>query len=271
MSPIITWTFSPILFSIGPVTVRWYGVLFVGAFLLGQFILGRIFASEGIPRQRAESLLFSALVGAVVGARLAHCLFYEPSYYLHNPLAILRVWEGGLASHGGVVGVLLGIWIASRRFEPRLAFAWILDRAAIPAALGAALIRVANFLNSEIVGVPTSGDWGVIFTSVDQLPRHPVQAYEAIAYAITGFILWSMYRRLGKNTPRGLLFGWLLVLVFTARFFLEAWKVPQAAYEAGQLISVGQYLSLPFVAFGVAAIWWSGHSGLRTPFLRENT
>jgi len=268
MSPIITWTFSPILFSIGPVTIRWYGVLFVGAFLLGQFILGRIFSSEGVAQQRAESLLVSALVGGVVGARLAHCLFYEPSYYLHNPLAILRVWEGGLASHGGVVGVLVGIWLASRRFQPRLSFAWILDRAAIPAALGAALIRVANFLNSEIVGVPTSGGWGVIFTAVDQLPRHPVQAYEAIAYTITGLILWSMYRHRGRNIPRGFLFGWLLVLVFSARFFLEAWKVPQAAYEAGQLISVGQYLSLPFVACGVAAIWWSRRAVVPGPFVR---
>jgi phosphatidylglycerol:prolipoprotein diacylglycerol transferase len=254
---IITWTFSPVLFMIGPVTIRWYGVLFVGAFLLGQTILGRMFVSEGVAKERTETLLIYALLGAIIGARLAHCLIYDPGYYLSNPLAIFRIWEGGLASHGGVAGVALGLWIASRRFQPRLPFVWILDRAAIPSALGAALIRVANFLNSEIVGVPTSGNWGVVFTAVDQLPRHPVQAYEAIAYATTGLILWSMYRRLGRNTPQGLLIGWLLVLVFTARLFLETWKVPQAAYEAGQLFSVGQYLSLPFIALGVAAIWWS--------------
>jgi phosphatidylglycerol:prolipoprotein diacylglycerol transferase len=257
MSTILTWTFSPILFSIGPVTIRWYGVLFVSAFLLGQSLLSRMFASEGVAKERAQELLVHALLGAIVGARLAHCLFYDPAYYLAHPLAILRIWEGGLASHGGVVGTFLGVWLASRKFRPRLPLIWILDRVAIPSALGAALIRVANFLNSEIVGVPTSGNWGVVFTAVDQLPRHPVQAYEAIAYAITGLILWSMYRRLGRNTPQGLLIGWLLVLVFAARFFLETWKVPQAAYETGQMLSVGQYLSLPFIATGVAAIWWS--------------
>jgi phosphatidylglycerol---prolipoprotein diacylglyceryl transferase len=254
---IFVWTFSPVLVSVGPITIRWYGVLFVAAFLLGQAFLSRAFASEGIAKDRAEALLLYALIGAVVGARLAHCLLYDPSYYIHNPLAILRVWEGGLASHGGVIGVLIGLWVASRKFDPRVPFLWLLDRAAIPAAFGASLIRVANFLNSEIVGIPTSGTWGVVFTSVDQLPRHPVQAYEAISYAISGIILWLMYRRLGKGVPHGLLVGWLLVLVFSMRIILEIWKVPQAAYEAGQALSVGQYLSLPFIAVGVASIVYS--------------
>ncbi len=254
---IIVWTFSPVLIAVGPITIRWYGLLFVGAFLFGQAFLSRVFASEGVGKDRADALLLHALFGAVVGARLVHCLFYDPAYYLHNPLAVLRVWEGGLASHGGVIGVLIGLWVATRKSKPRLPFLWLLDRAAIPAAFGGSLIRVANFLNSEIVGIPTSGTWGVVFTAVDPLPRHPVQAYEAIAYAAIGTILWLVYRRMGKGVPQGLLTGWLLVLVFSMRAVIEIWKVPQAAYEVGQALSVGQYLSLPFIALGVASIVYS--------------
>ena len=248
---LIHWAFDPILFSVGPLTIRWYGLLFVGAFLIGQWMLGRIFAAEGVPRENAERLMIHALLGAVVGARLVHCLFYEPDYYLSHPLAILRIWEGGLASHGGALGMLLALWFAARTAQPKLPFLWLIDRVSMPAALGAVFVRVANFLNSEIVGIPTSGRWGVVFESIDGLPRHPAQLYEAIAYALIFVVLLAIYRRSGKRTPEGLLFGVLMALVFTARIFVEFFKMPQAAYEAGQLFSVGQYLSLPFVMLGV--------------------
>lgn len=251
---LIHWSFDPILFSLGPLTVRWYGLLFVGAFLIGQWMLGRMFVAEGVPRESAERLMIRALLGAIVGARLVHCLFYEPQYYLSHPLAILRIWEGGLASHGGTLGMLLALWFAARSSQPRLPFLWLIDRASLPAALGAMFIRIANFLNSEIVGVPTSGRWGVVFDAVDAQPRHPAQLYEAFAYGLIFLVLLAVYRRTGKRTPHGLLFGLLMVLVFSARIVVEFFKTPQAAYEDGQLFSVGQYLSLPFVALGAAMI-----------------
>ena len=251
---LIHWTFDPVLFSVGPLTVRWYGLLFVGAFLVGQWMLGRIFAAEGVRRESSERLMIHALLGAIIGARLVHCLFYEPGYYLSHPLAILRIWEGGLASHGGTLGMLLALWFSARTARPKLPFLWLIDRASLPAALGAVFVRTANFLNSEIVGIPTSGRWGVVFESVDALPRHPVQLYEAVAYALIFLVLLIVYRRTGKRTPKGLLFGVLMVLVFAARIVVEFFKTPQAAYETGQLFSVGQYLSMPFVVLGVVMI-----------------
>jgi phosphatidylglycerol---prolipoprotein diacylglyceryl transferase len=251
---LIHWSFDPVLFSAGALAVRWYGLLFVGAFLVGQWMLGRIFAAEGIPRENAERLMIHALLGAIIGARLVHCLFYEPGYYLSHPLAILRIWEGGLASHGGTLGMLLALWFAARSAQPRLPFLWLIDRASLPAALGAMFVRIANFLNSEIVGIPTSGEWGVVFESVDALPRHPAQLYEAFAYGLIFLVLLAVYRRMGKRTPKGLLFGLLMVLVFSARIVVEFFKTPQAAYEAGQLFSVGQYLSVPFVVLGAVMV-----------------
>lgn len=249
---LIHWQFDPIALQIGPVPLRWYGLLFVGGFFIGQRILARIFRREDVPEQHADALLMYALIGAVVGARIVHCLFYEPDYYLSNPLAILRIWEGGLASHGGVIGVVVGMWMASRRLK--LPFAWLLDRMAIPSALVAVFIRVANFLNSEIVGNPTGGQWGVVFEAVDALPRHPAQLYEAFGYLLTFFVLRAIYRRHGAETPRGLLLGWMLALVFGVRILVEFVKTPQAAYEAGQLISVGQWLSVPFLILGIVLI-----------------
>ncbi len=254
---LIHWSFDPVFFSVGPLTVHWYGLLFVGAFFVGQWLLGRIFAAEGVPREQAERLMIYTLLGAVIGARLVHCLFYEPEYYLSHPLAILRVWEGGLASHGGTLGMLVALWFAARSAQPQLPFLWLIDRVSIPAALGAVFVRTANFLNSEIIGIPTSGRWGVVFESVDALPRHPAQLYEAFAYALIFMALMAVYRRMGKRTPDGLLFGLLMVLVFSARIVVEFFKTPQAVYEAGQMFSVGQYLSLPFVALGIAMVFRS--------------
>lgn len=248
---ILRWNFDPILFALGPLTIRWYGLLFVGAFVTGQAVLARIFKHEGVPPEHAQRLLMFALLGTIIGARLVHCLFYDPQYYWANPGAILRIWEGGLASHGGALGMLLGLWLGSRTARPRLPFLWSVDRVAIPAALGAVFVRVANFLNSEIVGVPTSGGWGVVFEPVDALPRHPVQLYEAVGYLAISAVLLAVYRRLGKRTPQGLLFGWFMVLVFAARIAAEFFKVPQAAYEVGQVLTVGQWLSVPFVALGI--------------------
>ena len=251
---LVHWSFDPVFLTAGPLSIRWYGLLFAGAFLAGQAILARMFKAEGVPVKSTDRLFLYALAGSIIGARSVHCLFYEPQFYLADPLAILRIWEGGLASHGGAVGLLLGLWLGTRGENPALSFRWVADRAAVPAALGAVFVRVANFLNSEIVGIPTSGGWGVVFEAVDGLPRHPVQLYEAVAYLLIFVVLLRIYRAHRCNSPPGLLFGMFLLLVFSARFAIEFFKVPQAAYEAGQLVSVGQWLSLPFVFFGVAAV-----------------
>jgi len=248
------WQFDPVAFSLGPLSVRWYGLLFVGAFLCGQWLLSRLFKAERRDPAQAEGLLLYALVGTLIGARLVHCLFYDPAYYLSQPLAILKVWEGGLASHGGALGLLAGLWLGGRRLTPPPHPLWLLDRVAIPAALGGAFVRLANFLNSEIVGRPTSGDWGVVFTAVDALPRHPVQLYEAASCLLVFVILLAAWWRWREATPRGLLFGGFLLLVFSARIVAEAFKQPQAAYEAGWPFTVGQGLSLPFVLAGLVFV-----------------
>lgn len=254
---IINWNPDPILLSIGPVDMKWYGLLFALAFVAGLAIIKNIFKAENVPQEHADHLFVYALAGTIIGARLVHCLIYDPQQYLANPMAILRIWEGGLASHGGAIGFLLGLWLAAKKTQPKLPYLWLLDRVTIPAALGAVLIRLANFINSEIIGNPTSGSWGVIFEKVDAIPRHPAQLYEALAYLFIFFVLIAIYRHYGKNTPNGLLFGVFMTMVFASRISVEFVKTPQAVYEVGQLFSVGQYLSLPFILVGIAAVIWA--------------
>lgn len=256
---IIHWNFDPTAFSVGPVHIRWYGLIWAAAFLLGQQFLTWIYRREERRDGESDYLFVYALVGTIVGARLAHCLIYDPVFYLSHPVAILKIWEGGLASHGGAVGMLLALWLYTRRF-PVPSYLWLLDRIAIPAALGAALVRVANFLGSEIVGRPTSGTWGVVFDAVDQIPRHPVQLYEAAAYLSIFIALLAVYLRKSVRTPHGLISGMFLVGVFTARFILEFFKAPQAAYEANFAVTVGQWLSLPFVAVGLYLVFYAMRS-----------
>jgi len=189
-------------------------------------------------------------IGVALGARLGHCLFYDPVFYLGHPIEILKIWEGGLASHGAAIGVLLSLFVFTRR-ENRPSYFWLLDRIVIPVALAGMLIRIGNFFNSEIVGIPTNRSWAVVFESVDAVPRHAVQLYEAFAYGIIFVLLMLVYRRKGKACRQGMLLGMFLVSVFSARFFLEFLKTRQAAYEASLVLSVGQWLSIPFVVLGL--------------------
>jgi phosphatidylglycerol:prolipoprotein diacylglycerol transferase len=201
-----------------------------------------------------EHVVVYMFAGTIIGARLAHCLFYDPVYFWKHPLEIIAVWEGGLASHGGAVGILIAMYLYTRR-RPDQPFLWLLDRVVVSAALGGALIRIGNLFNSEILGTATQLPWAFVFQRVDAVPRHPVQLYEAVAYLLIFVVLLHLYRRLQERTPRGLLFGIFLVCTFTARFFLEFLKQPQAAYEQNFAISVGQWLSIPFVVWG-AYLWW---------------
>ena len=254
MSSILHWQFDPILFSIGGISLHWYGLLFATAFIIGYWMVKRMGEHEGQTHLDWDNLLFYIMGGTLTGARLVHCFLYEPERFLADPVAILKIWEGGLASHGGVLGLLLGLWLYSRRYRlPSLL--WLTDRIAIPAALGGMLVRCANFLNSEIVGNPTNGSWGVVFEAVDAVPRHPVQLYEATAYLVIFLVLLSVSRRYGRHTPHGLLTGIFFASVFLARFVLEYFKTAQAAYETGfSSVSVGQWLSVPFFVVGVGLV-----------------
>jgi len=243
------WNMDPVLLQLGPLAIHWYGVFFACGFLIGYQIMHWIFRREGYPTAQLDKLLTYLFFGTIIGARLAHVIFYEPEYYFSNPIEILKIWKGGLASHGGTVGVLLVIWIFVRQ-NPEFRLLWLLDRLTIPTALTACFIRLGNFANSEIVGNPTGGDWGVIFDKLDQLPRHPVQLYESACYASIFLLLFVLYRK-GKTHKEGMAFGLFMTLIFGSRFLLEFVKTPQAAYEAGFAITVGQWLSIPFILLGI--------------------
>ena len=193
------------------------------------------------------------VIGTVIGARLGHVLFYDPGYYLSNPLEIIMIWKGGLASHGGGLGIIIAIYLYSRK-HPDQPCLWLLDRLAIPTALGASFIRLGNFFNSEILGVQTNLPWAIVFERVDAIPRHPVQLYESITYAIIFIILLTIYKQLTDRLKDGILLGTMLILIFTMRFFLEFIKTDQASYAGGAAISVGQWLSIPMVLAGTILV-----------------
>lgn len=260
MTAYIYWNVRPEIFQFGPLTVRWYGLFFAILFAIGYVIARWQFRVEQKDESQLDSLLVYIVIGTIVGARLGHCLFYEPGYYLSHPLEILKVWEGGLASHGGALGVMIAVWLFSRR-RPGMPFLWLLDRIVVPTALGGSLIRLGNFFNSEILGGPTHLPWGTIFARVDLVPRHPAQLYESISYLLVFIGLMLVYRRLKAKTQRGLLLGLFFVSVFTFRFLIEFVKERQAAYEANLPLSVGQLLSIPFIVAGAALVWRAVRTG----------
>jgi len=249
----IEWSVTPEIFHLGPVSVRWYGLLFAMAFVAGYFIMTWIFKKEGRPQPDLEQLSVYMIFGTVIGARLGHCLFYNPTYYLSNPIEIFKVWEGGLASHGAAIGILIAVYLFSKK-KKNYSFLWIIDRVVIVVALAGTFIRLGNLFNSEIIGKPTDVSWAFIFTAVDDLPRHPTQLYESIAYLIIFLILLFMYYKGLEKDRGGFLFGLFLVLVFTFRFFVEFLKENQSAFERGMILDMGQLLSIPFVIAGIIFI-----------------
>lgn len=249
----INWNPDPELLSVGSFSIRWYGVLFATGFFIGYFIVKDFFKREALSMKLLDKLATYLVIATVVGARLGHCLFYEPSYYLSNPLDILKVWEGGLASHGGAIGIVIALWLYSRKYNVKVL--WILDRVAIPTALAAFFIRMGNLVNSEIFGVPTDLPWGFRFINaydptlaVD--PRHPTQIYEGLAYLLIFAFLMYQYYRKRANRNNGYFLSMFLILVFTARFFIEFLKEPQVGFESQMLLNMGQILSIPFVIAG---------------------
>ena len=270
----ITWNVDPVAFSLGPLQVRWYGICWAVGFLLGYILMSRVYKHEKMPEWSMDSLLLYMLVSTVIGARLGHCLFYEPEYYLSKPLEMIKIWEGGLASHGGAIGILIGLWLYVRRFnkstkkekteKQHITYLWILDRIVIPVCLVGALIRLGNVFNSEIYGTPTTLPWGFVFVrGMEQftgpdgqlLPCHPTGLYEAFFCLVAmALLLWMYYKRnLGDKRP-GLMFGTFLVIIFGSRIAIEFLKNVQVAFEKNMTFDMGQWLSVPFVIVGIVMI-----------------
>lgn len=249
----IHWSPSPEIFSVGPLQIRWYGLFFLIGFSIGYKIVQGFCLREKKSIQVLDNLLVYLVIGTAVGARLGHCLFYEPQYFLQHPLEILMVWKGGLASHGGTVGVFVALWLFSRKV-PEFSFMWLLDRISIPVGLVAGFIRLGNLMNSEILGKPTDVPWAFIFEKVDQVPRHPAQLYESFTYfALFAFTL-TFYKKSSTPPRPGLLFGISMIVIFLSRIFWEFFKENQEAFEAQMTLNMGQLLSIPFVILGFVLV-----------------
>ena len=249
----IDWSVSPEIVDFGFIHIRWYGLMFLVGFFAGFRLMKEVCIREGKPVEKLESLLIYLVAGTMIGARLGHCLFYDPLYFLTHPLEILKVYQGGLASHGGGLGVIFSLFLFSRR-NSEFRLWWLLDRISIFTVMTGALIRVGNLMNSEILGKPTDGTWGVIFTRVDGTPRHPAMIYESICYALIFAFTYSLYRRLRSRAPDGLLFGTVVILIMTCRFVIEFFKEVQEPFERGMPFNMGQLLSLPFIAVSLFLI-----------------
>lgn len=268
----IHWNFNPEILHIGNLALRWYSLLFVSGFIIGWFIFKDYFKREKISETLLDPLLYTLLICTIVGARLGHCLFYQPDYYLTSWkgfLEIFQPWKGGLASHGGAIALVLGmIWFA-RHYGRKYGFDfwWIMDRLVIAVCFAGAMIRFGNLCNSEIYGGPTELPWGIYFMQNiyqhfkmgadpvwTEYPCHPTQLYEAFSYIILGLgLLWAYRKRLEK-LYRGEIFGIFLICLFGVRFLIEFIKNDQVDFEAGMAINMGQILSIPFILAGVGVL-----------------
>ncbi|MFZ4464884.1 MAG: prolipoprotein diacylglyceryl transferase [Bacteroidales bacterium] len=262
----IVWNVSPEIFSfpdwlplLGGRGVRWYGMLFAASFVVGYFIMLKIFRREKIDEKILDELSTYMLIATVVGARLGHCLFYEPAYYLSHPIEILKVWEGGLASHGAGIAIVLALYFFSRKHNKHVL--WTLDRIVIVVALAGFFIRTGNLMNSEIFGHITSLPWGFKFVNyhdpaLNGDPRHPTQIYEGLFYLGSFFFLYHSYFKRNKGQQLGYIFGMFLILIFGIRFIIEFLKEPQVGFENSMALNMGQWLSIPFVLAGAYILYW---------------
>jgi phosphatidylglycerol---prolipoprotein diacylglyceryl transferase len=253
----IHWSVEPEIFPNTSIPIRWYGLFFVLAFYISYILLNRIFKKEGKDIQLLDKLTMYMLVSTIVGARLGHCLFYEPQHYFANPLEILYVWEGGLASHGAAIAIIIAIVLFARKHK-ETSFFWIMDRVVIMVAMAGFWIRMGNLVNSEIIGKPTSLAWGFIFEKLEPYgvfgPHHPAQLYEALSYlALFFFLLWFYYKKDGKARS-GQIFGIFLIVLFVARFLIEYVKEDQVGFESDMVLNMGQWLSIPFILIGIAIL-----------------
>lgn len=239
------------LSQIGPVAIRWYGLMFAISFLLGYYLGSKTFEHAGKPQQQPETLFIYLMIGTILGARLGHVFFYDFDYYIRNLHEIFYFWQGGLASHGAVAGVLTAIYAFTRKY-PDSGFLWTADRIAIPFAIGGSFVRIGNFFNSEILGSPTDVSWAVIFVREDMVPRHPAMLYESFLYLLIFIGLLLVYRYFRYRPPVGALTGIFMAGIFLARFVIEFAKERQPGFdETLTFLSMGQLLSLPLIAVGI--------------------
>jgi prolipoprotein diacylglyceryl transferase len=257
----INWDFDSEIINIFGFPLKYYGLLFASGLLLSMYILKVIYRRENLKDSAHEALFLYGIIGIFAGARLGHCLFYDFDYYSKNVLEIFLPIQktinggykfsgyAGLASHGGTVGLIVSLFLYSKKYE--IKYLKILDLIAIVAPLGAAFIRLANLMNSEMIGNPTTLPWAFIFSRIDSVPRHPAQLYEAIAYLLIFGIVFAIYKTKNITLGNGFLFGLAITLIFTMRILIEFVKINQVEFEEGMLLNMGQLLSLPFIAIGI--------------------
>ena len=282
MLSFINWNPDVVAFHLGFVSVRWYGLCWCLGLIAVYMLMHRLYKEQKLGEDKFDPMFFYCFVGILVGARLGHCLFYEPSYYLHHLTEMFlpikessrpELWttwlmwlptgnDGthwvmtgyeGLASHGGTLGLMLALVLYARRVG--LPLLHVLDNVGIVTPVCACAIRLGNLMNSEIIGRPTDVPWAFIFERVDQLPRHPGQLYEALCYACFFFVGWYVYRRRPSLVSTGFFFGLCLFMIFTSRIFIEYTKENQVDFENGMLFNMGQLLSVPFVLLGLWCMW----------------
>jgi prolipoprotein diacylglyceryl transferase len=257
----IDWNPSPEIFKIGFFAVRYYSLMFVIAFMLGLHLMKKIFINDRIPLEKLDSMFIYVVISTLLGARLGHFLFYDPAFLFEKPLEVLLPFKfspkfeftgfAGLASHGATIGIIIAMYIYSKKIlkEPLL---YILDRITIPVAAGAIFVRLGNLMNSEIIGKPTNSDFGFVFRKLgEDFPRHPAQLYEAIGYLVTFVVLWFVYWKTDKKQKLGYLLGLFFVMLWTVRFIVEFFKEEQVSGRDTWLLNTGQLLSIPFIIAGL--------------------
>ena len=264
MTGFITWTANPVLFQLGFFAVRWYSLMFLIGFTIGYYIIYKMFKHEGARQEWIDKLLIYVAIATIVGSRLGHVFFYQWDYYSQHPLDIIKIWEGGLASHGGTIGIIIAILLYSK-YVTKKSPIWTFDRLVVPVALVGALIRIGNLFNHEIYGHDTTLPWGFRFIEnlhgwmagadpIFTAPCHPTQIYEALAYLALFSLLMVMYWKYNCQERKGLIFGVFLTWLFSARFFIEFIKNVQVEFEEGMALNMGQWLSVPFIIAGVVLI-----------------
>ena len=260
----IVWNPDLEAFNLGPITVRWYGLMWIIGLALAYLVVKRLYKEQKIKDELIDPLFIYCFFGILIGARLGHCIFYQPGDFLTSWKGIIEMllpihfmadgsWKvvgyAGLASHGGTLGLMIALWLYVRKTN--LSIWTVLDNIAIATGITACFIRLGNLMNSEIIGKITDVPWAFIFEKVDAAPRHPGQLYEAIAYAILFFIMWALHKKMPEKIGTGWYFGFCLAYIFTFRFFIEYTKEIQEAFEASLPLDMGQILSIPFVILGV--------------------
>lgn len=262
----VSWNVDPVLFHLGSFGLRYYSLGFLFAFVLGYLIMCKMFKRAGLATDYVDNLVVYTFIATLVGARLGHCLFYEPDYFLTkehwlemllpvNFVGGSMVFTGyqGLASHGAAIGILLAMWLYYRKY--RVNVWWLLDRVVIVVALAGFFIRMGNLFNSEIYGVETSLPWGFVYLrNGETVPKHPTQLYEALSYLVIFIVCMLVYRKKGGQMRVGSMFGWWLIALFTVRLLVEFVKEDQVAFEQGMWLNMGQILSLPFILAGIAMV-----------------